>query len=229
MPFLLLTLTACIHDLPWRDTADTGAEEAVAPALAEVAAGTVENGSFLRFDGLIASTGLTRDGRTFFLQTPEGDAGVRVDLAFTGAIGSMSPGDVITLQGYLDTGLGSPRLLVWEPDWLRREAPVEPPAAMSLSLDDTSWQAAAGRPIEVENLTAENCPDDIGDVPLRQGPTLSDRFAPLPSGIQVGSTLGSTTAILVQEWDTWQLWPLDASAVQDVSGGRPCSPDIHPL
>ena len=44
MPLLLL-LTACIHDLPWRDTAaDTGPEPDAPPTLPQIAAGGGDDG-----------------------------------------------------------------------------------------------------------------------------------------------------------------------------------------
>lgn len=227
MPILLMSLTACIHDLPWRDTTDTGPEPEPAPGLVDVAEGTVDNGAFLRFDGVVAATGLTRDGRTFFVQTPEGHAGLRVELAFTGPVGPMAPGDVLTLQGYLDTGTGSPRLLMWEPDWLRRETPVDAPEAASIDLAAVSWSREAGRLVGVEALVSLDCPDAIGDIPLAGGLTLSDRFAPHPPGIVEGSDIASVVGVLVEEWGQWQLWPVGPEAVGSVSGGRPCGPQVQ--
>ena len=224
MPILLLSLTACIHDLPWRDTADTGPALEPAPGLVDVAQGTVDNGAFLRLDGVVVATGLTRDGRTFFVQTPEGDAGLRVELAFTGPVGPMAPGDVLTLQGYLDTGMGSPRLLMWEPDWLRRKTPVAPPEAAPVDLAAVSWSREAGRLVRVEVLESLDCPDAIGDAPLAGGLVLSDRFVPHPAGIMDGTQLGPIEGVLVREWDDWQLWPADAEAIGAVSGGSPCVP-----
>jgi hypothetical protein len=225
MPLVLLALTACIHDLPWRDTADTGEPDAPPPTLPEVAAGGGGDGQFLRFEALVAATGTTRDGGTFFVQDPEGSAGLRVDLAFAGTIGPVSPGDVIDLQGYLDKDQGSPRLIVWEPDWLRRELPVDPPAATPLDLETASWAPNASRLVRVEGLTSLGCADAIGDVPLDGGLTLSDRFADLPGGIVEDSRIASVEGVIVEEWGAWRLWPVSTAAVQGVSGGRPCLPE----
>ena len=98
MSLALLLLTACIHDLSWRDSSDTAPPDAPPPTLADIAAGGGSDGAFIRFDGLVAGTGLTRDGRTFFLQTPDGGAGLRVDLAHAGTIGPLAPGAVLTLR-----------------------------------------------------------------------------------------------------------------------------------
>lgn len=225
MPLVLLALTACIHDLPWRDTADTGAPVEPPPTLADIAAGGGDDGAFLRFDALVAATGTTRDGRTFFLQPAEGGAGLRVDLAFAGTAGPIDPGDVITLQGYLDKDQGSPRLLVWEPDWLRREAPVAAPGATPLDLETADRGPNAGRLVRVEGLTSRGCPDAIGDVPLAGELTLSDRFAPLPDGIVDGTGIAAVEGVLVDEWGAWQLWPVGTAAVEGVSGGLPCLPE----
>lgn len=225
MPLALLLLTACVQDLPWRDTSDTGPEPEPPPTLPQLAAGGGDDGAFLRFDGLIVATGPTRDGRTFFLQTPEGDAGLRVDLSFPGTVGPLAPGDVLTLQGYLDRDLGSPRLLVWEPDWLRRDAPAAPPSPAALDLDTAPWSPNAGRLVRIEGLTSRGCPDAIGDVPLAGDLTLSDRFAPLPEGIVDGTRIDTVEGVLVEEWGAWQLWPVGTAAVAGVSGGRPCLPE----
>lgn len=224
MPLLLL-LTACIHDLPWRDTAaDTGPEPDAPPTLPQIAAGGGDDGAFLRFEDLVAATGPTRDGRTFFLQTPEGDAGLRIDLSFAGTIGPLAPGDVISLQGYLDKDQGSPRLLVWEPDWLRRDTPVAPPTASLLDLDAAPWSPNAGRLVRVEGLASLGCPDAVGDVRLADAPTLSDRFTPHPDGLLEDTRIAWVEGILVEEWGTWQLWPVGEGSVAGVSGGRPCLP-----
>ncbi len=225
MSLALLLLTACIHDLSWRDSSDTAPPDAPPPTLADIAAGGGSDGAFIRFDGLVAGTGLTRDGRTFFLQTPDGGAGLRVDLAHAGTIGPLAPGDVLTLQGYLDKDQGSPRLLVWEPDWLRRTGhPVPPPPTTTIDLAVAPWQANAGRLIEVSGLVSLDCPNAIGDIPLDGGLTLSDRFIPLPAAIVEGSRIHAVRGVLVEEWGAWQLWPVDADAVAGVSGGRPCMP-----
>jgi hypothetical protein len=224
MPLLLL-LTACIHDLPWRDTAaDTGPVSEDPPTLPQIAAGGGDDGAFLRFEELVAATGTTRDGRTFFLQTPEGDAGLRVDLSFAGTVGPLAPGDVVTLQGYLDKDQGSPRLLVWEPDWLRRDPPVDPPTPTLLDLDAAPWSPNASRLVRVEGLTTLGCPDAVGDTPLRDAPTLSDRFVAHPNGLVDGTRIASVEGVLVEEWGVWQLWPVATGAVSGVSGGQPCQP-----
>lgn len=221
MPLLLL-LTACIHDLPWRDTADTAPPPEPPPTLAAIAAGGGDDGAFLRFEGLVAATGTTADGRTFFLQDAEGGAGLRVDLSFAGGIGPLQPGAVVDLLAYLDKDQGSPRLLVWEPDWIRRGAPVDPPPPAPLDLSAAPWGPNAGRLVRVEGLTSEGCADAVGDVPLADGLRLSDRFVPHPGGLVEGAHIGSVDGVLVEEWGTWQLWPV--APATGVSGGRPCLP-----
>jgi hypothetical protein len=223
-PVLLLLLTACVHDLPWRDTADTGPAPEPAPTLADIAAGTTDDGEFVVLEGVVAITGATLDGRTFFVQAADGAAGLRVDLADPGDLGPLGPGVVMDVQGYVDHDIGSARLVMWEPDWLYRSGTVDPPAPAALDPETDPLEANAGRLVQLADRTTAGCASVIGDVPLDGDLTLSDRFGPL-GDLPDGATIATVGGVLVRESQSWQLWPRGAADLGGVSGGAPCPTD----
>lgn len=224
MPLFVLTTLACVHDLPWRDTADTGPAEEPEPTLADVAAGRTGDGDFVFLEDVVTATGTTLDGRTFFIQTQDGAAGLRVDLSDPGDVGPLAPGVVMDIQGYVDRDVGSARLVMWEPDWLYRSATTDAPEPAEIDLSEGIVEADAGRLVRVSGLQTTGCASVIGDVPVGEDLVLSDRFGPL-GDLADGATIATVDGVLVREAEAWQLWPRGAGGLGPATGGVPCEDD----
>jgi hypothetical protein len=212
-----LALTACVHNLDRTDSADT-ATEGPPPTLADAAAGAVADGTTLHLDGVVATTRATTNGGTFFVQNAQGEAGLRVDLAYAGAVEWVRPGDTLDLIGVLDTTAGSPVLDVWEPDWINRTGSVDPPEPVPLSLEGPPVEGDAGRLVRLTGLVTASCPDAVGNVQLAQDLLLVDRLGPLEVTAD-GATIAQADGALVRIDVRWELWAVDISGL---SGGTSC-------
>lgn len=234
LPLLLLGGSAACGGPPPGSGSDTassgGGEEETAATIYGVRTGAVDQGS-LTLEGVVATSGLTRDGAGFYIQDLGGGplTGLYVFVQ-QGAqdLDELAPGDVLRLKGRVGEVYGRLELTLEDDADLTVIGSAEPVAdtlPATASADELAPYGEGLVTLEAPSVAA--CPDLLGHIDLEGEAEWGDAFVSVLAG--PGDELEALTGVLDTALARYAVHP---RAEEDIAGeptGAGCSTTVAEL
>lgn len=222
-PTLVLFLTAC-NLAPKALDADTGAGGgggAGGPSPFEVNDGTILPGEVVTLEGLVVTSGLTRDGEGFFVADPAGGPGSGLYVwggnRFGDATVPFSVGDEVSITGEVQDFYGWNEFVVNGLDAITVTGTAAVPAPVDLGDGaGVDWNAYESVLVRLTNQSIEGV-DSYNTATLSGGVKLDDGFQYLE--LQCGGTFDRIDGIVFYRYESHSVNPRSDTDLGTLSGG----------